>query len=93
LIALIAAAAAGFALLLGLVRLFAGPTLHDRALAAKTVMIRAALVCAALAVAAGRQDWIDVAIALVLGALIIMVAVVKVFRARSFQSALAREEA
>ena len=82
--------AAVLALALALPRLFAGPTLHDRALAAKTVIIRTILVCAGLAVAAGRSDWIDVAFALAFAAFVLMVAVMKVFRARTFQTPLAR---
>jgi multicomponent Na+:H+ antiporter subunit F len=92
-IALIVAAGAALALLTGLVRLFAGPTLYDRALSAKTIAVRAALVCAALAVAGRRSDWVDAAIALALGALVVMTAVAKAFRARTFQAPLAREEA
>jgi multicomponent Na+:H+ antiporter subunit F len=92
-IALIAAGGAGFALLLAMIRLFAGPTLYDRALGAKVMVMCAALFCAALATAAGRSDWTDAAFALVLGALVVMAAVTKMFRARSFQTPLPREEA
>jgi len=77
-------------LVLAMLRLFAGPTLQDRALAAKTVIIRIALICAAVAVAAGRSEWLDVAIALLLGAFVVMIAVLKVFRVRTFQAPLSR---
>jgi multicomponent Na+:H+ antiporter subunit F len=92
-IAVVAAAGLVLALLLGLVRLFIGPTLYDRALAVKTLIIRAALVCGAMAVAAGESLWVDVALALALAGLVLMMAVTKVFRARTFQAPLAREDA
>ncbi|MBC7768121.1 MAG: cation:proton antiporter [Phycisphaerales bacterium] len=89
-IAFAMAIGAALALGLALLRMFAGPTLHDRALAVKTVMIRAVLVCAALATAAGRSDWLDAAFALAFAALVLMVAVMKVFRAGAFQTPLVR---
>jgi len=92
-IALIAAAGAGLALLLALARLSMGPTLYDRALAANSIALRAGLVCAALAAAFGRTLWLDAAFALILGALVVSAAVLKFFRARSFQPPMAREEA
>jgi multicomponent Na+:H+ antiporter subunit F len=92
-IALIAAVGAVLALLLMLPRLFFGPTLYDRALAAKTLIFRCALICAAIAVVAGETLWIDAALALAFGALVLMVAVAKVFRTRTFQAPLAREGA
>lgn len=82
------AAVLAFALALSLLRLFAGPTLHDRALAAKAIVVKAALLCAAAAAAAGQAQWIDAAFALVFGALIVAIAVAKVFRARTFQAPL-----
>lgn len=91
-IALGAAAGAGVALLLALLRLFAGPTLHDRALAVYGVMQRAALACAALAVAAGRTDWLDAALALLFAAFVLNAAMLKAARARTFQAPLARSE-
>lgn len=91
-IALVAAAIVVVALALCLPRLFGGPTLYDRVLGANTVVQKAALACAALAVAAGRSDWVDVAFALVLGAFVFNVAVLKFFRVRSFQPPLARGE-
>lgn len=92
-IALAAAISAGAVMMLALVRLFGGQTLYDRALAARSALVRAVLVCAAIAVAAGRSDWLDAAIALGFAALVLMVAVVKVFRVRTFQAPMAREEA
>lgn len=88
------AAAIGVALLLALtlVRLFIGPTLYDRALAANSLVTKAALVSAALAVAFGRGEALDAAFVLVLGALVLNAAVLKFFRARTFQAPLARVE-
>lgn len=91
-IALVAAAGVALTMLLAFARLSAGPTLYDRALAANSLVLRAALACAAIAVAFGRSAWIDVSLALVLGALVLNAAVLKFFRARSFQPSLAREE-
>lgn len=91
-IALIAAAGVALTMALALVRLSAGPTLYDRALAANALVLRGALACAALAVAFDRAAWIDVSFALALGALVLNAAALKFFRARSFQPPLAREE-
>ncbi len=89
-IALAAAAGATIALSLALVRLFAGPTLYDRALAANIIVVNAALICTSAAVAARRSEGVDVALALLLGALVVNIAVLKVFRARTFQAPLAQ---
>lgn len=91
-IALIAGAGVLVALALTLLRLAVGPTLHDRALAVKTLIVQAALVCAAFAVAGGQSVWLDVALALMFAVLVLVVAVLKVFRARTFQAPLAAEE-
>lgn len=91
-IAVVAAALVAVALALCLTRLFGGPTLYDRILGANAVVQKAALICAAVAVAAGRSDWLDVALALVLGGFVFNVAVLKFFRVRSFQAPLARGE-
>jgi multicomponent Na+:H+ antiporter subunit F len=90
-IAFAAAAGVCVALILSLVRLFAGPTLYDRALAANAIVIKAALICAAAAVVANRGQWLDVAFAFVFAAIVVNVATLKVFRARTFQAPLARE--
>ena len=91
-IAIAAAAGVAGALALALARLFAGPTLYDRTLAANSAAAKAALICAALAVAAGRADWIDAAFALFLSVFVANVAIVKFFRARTFQPPLGRSE-
>lgn len=89
-VALAAAAGATIAAALALLRLFAGPTLYDRAMAANAIAAKAALVCAAVAVIAGRAAWIDAAFALVLGVFVANVAIVKFFRAGTFQPPLGR---
>jgi multicomponent Na+:H+ antiporter subunit F len=68
------------------VRLFIGPTLHDRLLAAQSVALMVCLAIAALAVAAGRPDWVDAAIAAALGAFAALAAACKFLRDRSFQA-------
>lgn len=90
--ALAAAAGAFIALLFCLVRLFAGPTLYDRTLAVNGVVIKLALIAAAGAVLSGRAAFVDVALAFVLALLVVNVAVLKVFRAGTFQAPLARAE-
>lgn len=89
-IAIIAAAALTLALGLSSPRLFSGPTLYDRTLAAASVTIKASLIGAAAAAAAGRADWVDAALALLFAALVTNAAVLKFFRARTFQAPLAR---
>jgi multicomponent Na+:H+ antiporter subunit F len=84
----IAACVAAGAGALTLVRLFIGPTLHDRALSALGVATHMALFCGALALANGDARFVDVAFALLIGALVAAAAILKFFRARSFQPAL-----
>jgi multicomponent Na+:H+ antiporter subunit F len=84
-------AAGGLMIMMGLAlwRLFAGPTLHDRLLAAHLFAIGACVLLAALAVAARRPDWVDAGIAFALAAFVAAAASCKFLRYRSFQSALA----
>jgi multicomponent Na+:H+ antiporter subunit F len=72
-----------------LVRVFSGPTLYDRAFAAKTVLTHATLLAAGAATLTGARAGIEVAIALYLGAAVLSVAVLKFFRTRAFQPPLA----
>lgn len=74
------------------VRLAMGPTLQDRALAAKALIVQAALLCAAFAAAADLPGLVDVSLVLVLGALVLLLAVVKIFRLRTFQAPLAARD-
>jgi multicomponent Na+:H+ antiporter subunit F len=89
-IALIIAAFAAVMLVLCLVRVFVGPTLYDRMLAMNATLAKAALIVAALAVATGNAAHLDAALTTVLIGLVFNVAVLKVFRAKSFQPPLAR---
>jgi multisubunit Na+/H+ antiporter MnhF subunit len=88
------AAAFGVCVLMAptLLRLVAGPTLHDRALAANALVLQAALVCAAIAVIAGRTDWTDAAFALVFASFVTHAAILKFFRAGTFQAPMTRGE-
>jgi multicomponent Na+:H+ antiporter subunit F len=88
----IAACVAAIAGALTLTRLFIGPTLHDRALGALGAATHAVLFCGALALALGDARFVDVAFALLLGALVTVAAVLKFFRARSFQPALSSSQ-
>ena len=91
-IALIGAAGVAALLTLTLLRLHAGPTLYDRALAASSVTAKAALICAAIAAAAGRADFVDPAFALALGGLALNLAILKFFRTGTLQAPMVREE-
>jgi multicomponent Na+:H+ antiporter subunit F len=90
--ALAAAIGVGVALLLCAVRLFSGPTLYDRTLAANGVIIKVAIIVAAAGVVTARGEYIDVALAFVLGCVVVNVAVLKFFRSRTLQAPLARAE-
>lgn len=90
--AIAAAIGAGIALALCLIRLFAGPTLYDRTLAANGVVTKLAVVCAAAAVLAGRTDFVDAALAFVFALFVVNVAVLKFFKVRTFQAPLMRAE-
>jgi multisubunit Na+/H+ antiporter MnhF subunit len=90
---MIAAAAAlllSAVLLAWLLRAVTGRTLHDRALGAHAAMLTGALLAAAMAAIAGQASWLNLAIALLIGDAILVVAVLKVFRVRSLQTALVR---
>jgi multicomponent Na+:H+ antiporter subunit F len=91
-IALIGATGVALLLALTLLRLHAGPTLYDRALAASSGTTKAALICAALAASAGRADFVDPAFALALGGFVLNVAILKFFRTGSFQAPIVRGE-
>jgi multicomponent Na+:H+ antiporter subunit F len=90
--ALAAAGGALIALVLCLVRLFAGPTLYDRTLAVNGAVIKLAVIAAAGAVLSGRAQFIDMAITFLLALLVVNIAVLKVFRVNTFQAPLARAE-
>jgi multicomponent Na+:H+ antiporter subunit F len=89
-IGLVAIAGVSIALIMTLLRLFSGPSLYDRAMAATLVLIELALIVAGAAVFVGEAAIVDVAVALVFVAIVVAVAVLKFFRARTFQPALVR---
>jgi multicomponent Na+:H+ antiporter subunit F len=91
-IAVIAICGVAAAMVLAALRLFSGPTLYDRALAAISVTLKAALICAGLAVVFDEGAAADTAIALLLAALVLGVATLKFFRARTFQAPLSLPE-
>lgn len=90
--ALAAAIGAGIALLLCVVRVFAGPTLYDRTLAANGVIIKIAIIVAAGGVITGRGAFLDAALAFALACVVLNVAVLKFFKVHTFQAPLARAE-
>jgi multicomponent Na+:H+ antiporter subunit F len=90
--ALAAAIGVGIALLLCVVRLFAGPTLYDRTLAVNGIVIKVAIIAAAASVATGRAPLADAALAFLLASVVANVAVLKFFRSRTFQAPLMRAE-
>lgn len=94
-IALAVAAVAALALGVCLLRVFAGPTLYDRMLAANSALVKVALVAAALGTAMLSPAAVDAAIAVLIGGVVLSTALFKLFKARTFQPPLAsmREEA
>jgi len=71
-----------------LARLFAGPTFHDRALAATGFNAKLALVVAAVGAMSGDPGLIDQALLQLGLGFVLTVAVLKVLRLRSLQPAL-----
>ncbi len=75
-----------------LLRLVTGPTAYDRALAVHAILLLCIFALGALAVAARRPAWIDLALALTFVDLIVVAAVTKALRLASFQPPLAPTE-
>lgn len=90
--ALAAAIGVGIALLLCVVRLFAGPTLYDRTLAVNGLIVKVAVIVAAAGVVMAQSVFIDAALAFVLASVVVNVAVLRFFRSRTLQAPLARVE-
>jgi multicomponent Na+:H+ antiporter subunit F len=78
------------AAVLVLARLFAGPTLYDRLLAALSLVGKAALICAALGALIGSSALVDAAITLAFASLVLSAASLKFFRTRTFQAPIGR---
>jgi len=86
---LAATAALGVAMLLILIRLFLGPTLYDRVLAANSFGTKTILLIAALGFLTGRPEWLDIALVYGTVNFVSTIAILKFFRYRSFQLPLA----
>jgi multicomponent Na+:H+ antiporter subunit F len=89
-IALAAALVILLAMALVLSRLFAGPTMHDRVLAAHAFALLVALLAAALAAAAREAVWLDFSIVVVLVDLLTVAVSLKFLRYRTMQNPLDR---
>ncbi|MFT6661137.1 MAG: multicomponent Na+:H+ antiporter subunit F, partial [Maricaulis maris] len=72
-----------------LARLFAGPTLYDRVLAANSFGTKTVLFLLVFAALVGRQDAIDIALLYALINFVATIAILKFFRYRSLEIALA----
>ena len=83
-----AAAAITVAMLIVLLRLFAGPSLYDRVLALNSFGTKTVLLIAILNFLMGRPDFLDIAVLYVLINFVSTIGVLKFFRYRDFSSAL-----
>ena len=79
---------AGMAIMLA--RLFAGPTLYDRVLAANSFGTKTVLFLLVFAATVDRQDAIDIALLYALINFVATIAILKFFRYRSLEIALAQ---
>ena len=73
-----------------LARLFAGPSLYDRVLAVNSFGTKTVLFLLVFAAIAGRQDAIDIALLYALINFVATIAILKFFRYRSLEIALAQ---
>ncbi|GJL97977.1 MAG: hypothetical protein DHS20C06_17940 [Hyphobacterium sp.] len=87
LISLLAMALA-MAIMLG--RLFAGPTLYDRVLAANSFGTKTVLLLLIFSLLVGRADGVDIALLYALINFVATIAILKFFRYRSLEVALAQ---
>jgi multisubunit Na+/H+ antiporter MnhF subunit len=92
-VALVAMVGLGAALLVSFVRLAAGPSLYDRALAVRLILVHCALLCAAASLSGAGPSTIDGAFALLLAGVVLLTAALKFFQARTFQTPLAQPQA
>ncbi len=82
------AMALAMAIMLG--RLFAGPTLYDRVLAANSFGTKTVLLLLIFSLLVGRADGVDIALLYALINFIATIAILKFFRYRSLEIALAQ---
>ncbi|MDZ4382765.1 MAG: monovalent cation/H+ antiporter complex subunit F [Parvibaculum sp.] len=87
-----AAAAIFVAILLVLIRLFAGPTLYDRVLAVNTFGTLTVLLLSILGFITGRPDFLDIAMLYALINFVSTIAILKFFRYRALGRASADGE-
>lgn len=80
--------ALAMAIMLG--RLFAGPTLYDRVLAANSFGTKTVLLLMIFSLMVGRADGVDIALLYALVNFIATIAILKFFRYRSLEIALAQ---
>lgn len=73
-----------------LARLFAGPTLYDRVLAANAFGTKTILLLLVFSALSGRQDAIDIAMLYAMINFVATIAILKFFRYRSLDIALAQ---
>ena len=78
------------AMALMLARLFAGPSLYDRVLAANSFGTKTVLLLLIFSLLTGRSDGVDIALLYALINFIATVAILKFFRYRSLEIALAQ---
>ena len=86
----VAAFAIFVAITLLLVRVFAGPTLYDRALAVNSLGTKVVVLLALIGFLMGRPDFLDIAALYALINFVATIAILKFFRYRSFQVPLTR---
>lgn len=86
------AAAISVAILLVLVRLFAGPTLYDRVLAVNSFGTLTVLLLSLLGFITSRPDFLDIALLYALINFVSTIAILKFFRYRALGRAAANHE-
>ncbi len=86
------AAALLMAMVLALVRLYAGPTLYDRVLAANSFGTKTVLMIAVMGFLTGRPDFLDIALLYALLNFIGTIAVLKFFRYRTLGDSIEQKD-
>jgi len=85
-----AALAMALAMAIMLARLFAGPSLYDRVLAANSFGTKTVLLLLIFSLLVGRADGVDIALLYALINFVATIAILKFFRYRSLEIALAQ---
>lgn len=84
----LAAVAILIAMLLALIRAFAGPTLYDRVLAGNSFGTKTVVLIGVMGFLAGRPDFLDIALAYALLNFASTIAILKFFRYRTLSVAM-----